>query len=306
MAKQLFKERDAALPLAKLSRLFQIIAALKAGRWTIRQLVERFDSSKSSMYRYLELLEDAGFYIDKDFHDRYFIVTTDDDPMQAQFSMEEMAMMRTLIQADANHPLKSSLLKKLSLNSEIDGMPRLFMKAHLGNLVEQITHAMRCRHRVVLKNYHSANSQAMRDRLVECIHFGDNYGTIIALDCDDLVCKQFKLDRIGEVIETHKPFEHEALHEQKTSDIFGIAGNTTYYVTLRLSVRASLLLREEFPASIPYLTPIDNGYEFTGPVANFNGVGRFVLGLPDEVEVAGPEEFKAYVNEKISRPYFHT
>ena len=97
--------KQTVLPQAKLLKLFQLIATLKAGRWAIKDLIDRFDSSKSSMYRYMELLEEAGFFIEKDFHDRYFIVTTDDDPLQASFTLEEMHLLRTLMQGDGQHPL---------------------------------------------------------------------------------------------------------------------------------------------------------------------------------------------------------
>jgi proteasome accessory factor C len=292
-------KKDKPLPHSRLLKLFQVIAVLKAGRWTIKQLVERFDTSKSTLYRYLELLEEAGFYIEKDFHDRYFIVTTDDDPMQAQFSIEEMSMMRSLIQADASHPLKSAVLKKLSMHSAIDSMPRLFLKAHLGNLVEQLNHALRNKHQVTLKHYHSANSNEVRDRHIEPIHFGDNYGTIVGLDLEDLQCKQFKLDRIGEIVEGHKTFVHEALHQQRPSDIFGLAGGMATWITLHLSLRAYLLLREEYPLAHPYLKSENGKYVFHGPVVNFSGIGRFVMGLFDEIEIIAPAEFKEYVCKKL-------
>lgn len=297
------KERSSALPLAKLLKIFQLISALKAGRWTIKQLVDRLDSSKSSMYRYLELLEEAGFCVEKDFHDRYFVLTTDDDPLQAQFTQEEMSMLRTLIQGDPLHPLTGSVMKKLSLHSELDSMPRLFLKAHLGSLVEQLNNALRNKHQVILKKYHSANSNEVRDRLVEPVHFGDNYTTLIALDVEAQVCKQFKLDRMSEVTETHHAFKYEHLHEQKPSDSFGFAGQPTSWVTLHLSARAYLLLREEHPLALPYLKQEKKVYTFHGPVVNYSGIGRFVLGLQNEIEVVAPKEFKAYVNLKRKKKY---
>jgi proteasome accessory factor C len=293
------KKSETALPLVKLLKLFQLIAILKSGRWTIKQLVDRFDSSKSSMYRYLELLAEAGFCLEKDAHDRYAIITTDDDPLQSQFTQEEMGMLRTLLQTDTHHPLTASVLKKLSFHSELDSMPRLFLKAHLGNLVAQLNTAMRSRHQVILKNYHSANSNEVRDRLVEPIHFGDNYSTIIALDTNEKICKQFKLDRISAIVETHTPFMHEQLHEQKNSDSFGFAGNTTAWITLHLSARAYLLLREEHPLALTYLKHENDTYIFHGPVAHYSGIGRFVLGLIDEIKIIAPEEFKEYVKGKV-------
>ena len=267
------KKTESIIPQAKLLRLFQIIAVLKSGHWTIRQLAERFDTSERTIYRYLNLLEEVDFLIEKDFDNRYFIITSDDDPLQAQFSVEETRLIKKLILAGTNdNPLKNSLLKKLSLNSEIDSMPRLFVKARLGKFVDLLAESIRNKTQVILKSYHSANSNEIRDRLVEPIHFGDNYQSVVALDTQDTICKQFKLDRIGEVLELKKTFEFEAPHQKNQTDIFGMTGDSDTWVTLQLSLRSYLLLREEFPISIPYTEKTDEGYQFHGPVSNFEGV----------------------------------
>lgn len=294
------RKSDPIIPQAKLLRLFQIIAVLKAGRWTIRQLAERFDTSERTIYRYINLLEEVDFLIEKDFDNRYFIITSEDDPSQSQFSVEETRLIKQLIQSGTlDNPLRNLLLKKLALNSEMDSMPRLFLKARLGKFVEQLAEAMRKKQQVILKNYHSANSNEIRDRLVEPIHFGDNYQSIMALDTADKVCKQFKLDRIGEVIIFEKPFAFESLHKKHQTDIFGFTGDADTWVTMELSMRAYLLLREEYPLSMPFLTQEQNHYLFHGPVGNFEGVGRFALGLIDEVKVKGPEAFINFLKNKI-------
>jgi proteasome accessory factor C len=301
-AKKSAKKTESIIPQAKLLRLFQIIAVLKAGHWTIRQLAERFDTSERTIYRYIKLLEEVDFLIEKDFDNRYFIITSDDDPSQSQFSVEETRLIKKLIQSGASeNPLRNILLKKLSLNSELDSMPRLFLKARLGKFVEQLAEAIRTKQQVVLKNYHSAHSNEIRDRLVEPIHFGDNYQSIMALDTTDKVCKQFKLDRIGEIIPFNKPFAFESLHQKNQTDIFGFTGDASTWVTLELSLRAYLLLREEYPLALPYLSKEDEHYLFHGPVASFEGVGRFALGLIDEIKVKSPESFITFLKDKLMK-----
>jgi proteasome accessory factor C len=298
-AKKSAKKTESIIPQAKLLRLFQIIAVLKAGHWTIRQLAERFDTSERTIYRYIKLLEEVDFLIEKDFDNRYFIITSDDDPSQSQFSVEETRLIKKLIQSGASeNPLRNILLKKLSLNSELDSMPRLFLKARLGKFVEQLAEAIRTKQQVVLKNYHSAHSNEI---LVEPIHFGDNYQSIMALDTTDKVCKQFKLDRIGEIIPFNKPFAFESLHQKNQTDIFGFTGDASTWVTLELSLRAYLLLREEYPLALPYLSKEDEHYLFHGPVASFEGVGRFALGLIDEIKVKSPESFITFLKDKLMK-----
>ena len=283
-------------------RLFQIIAVLKSGHWTIKQLADRFDTSERTIYRYINLLEEVDFLLEKDFENRFFIITTEDDPSQAQFSIEETKLIKKLIQTGAqDNPLKSTLLKKLSLNSEIDSMPRLFLKVRLGQFVDQLAESIRNKNQVVLKNYHSANSNEIRDRLVEPIHFGDNYQSIIALDTQDKICKQFKLDRIGEIIEVQTKYQHEDLHKKNQTDIFGFTGDSNTWITLHLSLRAYLLLREEYPLSISFTERTEDGYHFHGPVSNLDGIGRFVLGLMDEIQIKGPDLFKDFIESKLRR-----
>ncbi len=298
--KKIIRKSESIIPQAKLLRLFQIIAVLKAGHWTIRQLAERFDTSERTIYRYINLLEEVDFLIEKDFDNRYFIITSDDDPSQSQFSLEETRLMKKLIQSGTNdNPLKNLLLKKLSLNSELDSMPRLFLKARLGKFVDELAEAIKNKRQVVLKNYHSAHSNEIRDRLVEPIHFGDNYQSIMGLDTMDKVCKQFKLDRIGEVIALNKSFEFESFHQKNQTDIFGFTGDAGTWITLQLSLRAYLLLREEFPLAVSYLTKQEDYYLFHGPVTNFEGVGRFTLGLVDEITIKSPESFIAFLKNKL-------
>jgi proteasome accessory factor C len=299
--KKKLKKPESIIPQAKLLRLFQIIAMLKTGRWSIKSIAERHDTSSRTIYRYLNLLEAVDFPVEKGFDNLYFIQSSDDDPDRAVFTIEEMKLIKKLIQTEVeNNPLKGLLLKKLSLNSEMDQVPRLIVKARLGKLVDQIAQGIRSKKQMILKDYHSANSSDIKDRLIEPIEFGDNYQTIMALDTKDKTCKQFKLDRIGEVIELEKDFKFESLHKKSVADIFGMTGKNTTWVTLQLKMRAYLLLREEHPLSMPYFEKMEDGlYQFHGPVSNFDGIARFVLGLLDEVKIIQPKEFADYIKGKL-------
>jgi proteasome accessory factor C len=293
-------QSESIIPQTKLLRLFQIISVLKTGRWSIASLAERFDTSGRTIYRYIRLLEEVELLIEKDFDNKYFIHSSEDEPGRSEFTLEEMKLIKKLIQSELdNNPLRGVLLKKLSLNSELDKVPRIIVKARLGKIVEQLAQAIRGKKQLILKNYHSANSNEIKDRLIEPIEFGDNYQTIMALDTKDKTCKQFKLDRIGEVVEM-KGFEFEKFHQKSVSDIFGMTGTTTIWITLQLKMRPYLLLREEHPLSIPYFEKKEEGYyQFHGPVHNFDGIGRFVLGLWDEVKIIQPREFQEFVKSKI-------
>ena len=180
-------------------------------------------------------------------------------------------------------------------------MPRLFLKQRIGKFVEEIAEAIRSKQQIILQNYHSANSNEIRDRLVEPIHFGDNYQSVVALDTGDQVCKQFKLDRIGALLIGPLGYQYESLHKKNQSDIFGMSGDSNTLITLQLTLRAYLLLREEFPLAIPYITQTEDGYVFSGPVSSFEGPSRFVLGLIDEIAVVAPDPLRDFIDDKIRK-----
>lgn len=291
---------DAIIPQAKMLRVFKLIALLNAGHWTIAQLAQRVDMTRRSIYRYIKLLEALDFNVEKDFQDRYFIFTSESEDKGTQFTIDETHVLKELIKSEiSRNALKASLLKKLSLNSEMDNMPGLIFKARNGKMVELLSLAIKNKKQVILSAYHSANSSDVRDRLIEPISFGDDYLTILALDAKDKKCKQFKLERIGEVVIHSDPFQYEKYHEKNVPDIFGMTGTTTTLITLKLKMRAYLLLREEFPLAIHYLEKGEDGeYQFYGPVKSFEGISRFVLGLAGDVTVVGPKEFVDVVKGK--------
>jgi len=299
MAKQV---RDTSpIPEGKLLRVLEIIALLKGKGKNITELAARFDMSERSIYRYIRLLEAVGFVIDKDFHNRYFIFTSEDEPGSTNFTIDETNILKELIKKGAfDSPMRNSLIKKLSLNSDLDDMPKVIVKLRIGQMIEKISESIKNKKQVVLKNYHSANSNEIKDRLVEPIQFGTDYQTVVALDTTDKKCKQFKLERIGEVIEMKKKIQFKSLHKKVVSDIFGFTGDASNWITLKLTLRSYLLLREEFPLSIPYTEKTDEGYSFYGPVTNFDGIGRFVLGLMDEVEIKAPKAFQDFVRGRIN------
>lgn len=294
------------IPQAKILRVFQLIGLLKGGGRTIEQLAQQLDTTSRTIYRYFKLLEEIGFIIDQDFHGRYFVHREDGESPEDRFTLEEVAILRQLIQSGASgHPLRGTLLKKLAFHSEAKDVPEQFLKLRVAKMFRTLSEAVENKKQVVLKNYHSANSQEITDRLVEPFQFGEGFQSVLALDTKDKQCKFFKLERIGDVVILDKPYKYSKLHKKSNTDIFGISGRKEIWVTLRLSLRAYVLLREEFPLSQPYLEKEANKnikrYIFNGPVLHFKGVGRFVMGLADEITVLGPPEFKAYIKEKIKQ-----
>lgn len=294
------------IPQAKILRVFQLIGLLKSGGRTVQQLAEQLDANQRTVYRYFKLLEEIGFIIDQDFHGRYFVHREEGESAEDQFSLEEVSVLRQLIQSGATgHPLQNSLLRKLAFHSEARELPEQFLKLRVARMFRFLSEAITEKKQVVLKSYHSANSQEIADRLVEPFQFGEGFQSVLALDTKDKQCKFFKLERIGEVVMLDKGYKFEKLHEKSSTDIFGISGRKETWITMRLSLRAYVLMREEYPLAMPYMGKEEaeepRTYLFNGPVLNYKGVGRFVMGLADEITILGPIDFKSYIKEKLKK-----
>ena len=86
-------------------------------------------------------------------------------------------------------------------------------------------------------------------------------------------------------------------------DLFGLTGGSWIEVQLELSKFAHHLLVEEFPLSRHQIRTVKGRLIYEGRVRSFKGIGRFVLGLPGEVRVIGPEGLVEYVKEKMGSDF---
>ena len=65
---------------------------------------------------------------------------------------------------------------------------------------------------------------------------------------------------------------------------------------------SSNLFAEEYPQAAGYLTPQSDGPTLLQlDVCSFLGIGRFVLGLYEDIEVLGDDDFQKYLKERISK-----
>jgi hypothetical protein len=70
-------------------------------------------------------------------------------------------------------------------------------------------------------------------------------------------------------------------------------------IKLEMSLKARNLLGEEYPLSEQFIGKIeDNRYVFDGWVSAYDGIGRFVMGLPGEVCCAGNEGLLRFLETK--------
>jgi predicted DNA-binding transcriptional regulator YafY len=127
----------------KILRVLQLINLLKVkpGK-SIRSLAKTLAIDNRTIYRYLDLLREIGFELEKDAYNRYFIP---DESGATAFTLspEELAVVKKLLlTAGKDHILKDSILKKLYMHSDIHIQSGQIVKAHLSSLVEKLGEAV--------------------------------------------------------------------------------------------------------------------------------------------------------------------
>ncbi len=290
---------------AKLDRLLNIILTLAGSRsYTLNELCEKLDLSARTVHRYLATIRNCGFIVEV--NDGMYKIPKLEEPFKElkellHFSEEEAYILTKAIHSiDDDNLLKSNLINKLYSLYNFDRVAETVVKKENISTVHLLIKAIQGKKQVLLRQYRSSHGRLVRDRLVEPFGFTTNYQFVWAFEPESRICKLFKTSRIGTVDVLEKDFMYEDQHEKMPMDVFRISSNEQMRVVLHLSLRAYNLLTEEYPLAEQYLTQLtDNLWQFDAPACGFEGVGRFVMGLGDEVDVIEPESFKEYLRVRI-------
>ena len=291
-------------------RLLRLLLLLSGNhRLTLREIAERIETTERTVYRYIETLRDQGFIVYRE--GKSFTIDRGAQGWKQiadllHFTREESWILNRAIMAlDDEVAIKQNLAGKLYSIYNLKGIPYPVIRRNQSEKVCCLIRAIENRETVLLHDYQSPNSDTVSDRLVEPFEFTLNYGFVWCFEHESQRNKLFKTARIRSVIPTGHSWTHVALHRSEPTDMFRISGSKSVIVALRLSLRAASLLMEEYPESEDCITGEPcKGYRFCGPVNSFEGIGRFVLGLPDEIEVEEPQEFRDFLNRKIKDKIF--
>ena len=289
----------------KIERVLRLMKMMTSGnRYTVEQLAERLDTSYRSIYRYIDTFKEVGFVVHKEEGGVYRLGKESpyfkDISQLIHFTDEEAHIVNQLIGAlDDTNALKQNLRRKLSSVYNCTSLANSIVKGKNAENVNHIIEAIEEHRQVILHDYSSSHTGSKRDRLVEPIEFTTNYVQIWCYDTSDGKTKLFNTARIGEVEVLESAWQHEAEHKCGYIDIFRNMGFEQYRVQLRLGVMSHNLLLEEYPLAERDLTQIDETHwHFDTQVCNYAGIGRFVLGLAEDIEVIDSPDFIDYLREK--------
>jgi predicted DNA-binding transcriptional regulator YafY len=289
----------------RIYRLFQLINYLRAEpAKSVRSIESFLNTSERTVYRYLDLLKDLGFNIERDVNNKMFIAASSDIDL-IPFTPQEADYLKKLIfSTGKDNQLAQSVLQKVQQSSEIQIGANSLFKAHLAKIVEQISVAIIEGKQLLIKGYSSANSQSITDRLVEPTSFTDNYDAVSAFEISTNLNKYFNIERMSSVQVLDIPMQHETKHEFLKPDIFGFQDKSMdKEIEIEMSMRAYLLLKEEYPMSTAFIKSIpDTGkYYFKANVQSFKAPGRFVMGFLEEIQVIGSVDFIKYMDKLVHK-----
>lgn len=296
----------------KIERLLRLMMMLTANnRYTVEELADKLYTSPRTIYRYIDTFKEAGFLVVKkgdyfriDKKSRYF----KDISQLVHFTEEEAYILNSAIESiDPTNAIKQNLKAKLASVYDFKMLAECVVKGENARNVNSIIEAIEEKKQIVLHNYTSAHSKVVSDRTVEPLAFTTNYIQVWAYEVSSGRNKLFKLSRIGSVEVLEKNWEFENEHNVGMMDIFRITSFEQIPVTLKLGLRAASLLVEEYPLGEKYLTPIPDDsahYTLNISVCGYEGIGRFVMGLLDDIEIIEGEGLKQFLKERMKLAKF--
>ena len=289
----------------KLERLLRLMKLLTANTtYNVDQLAERLRMSRRTIYRYIDTFREAGFVIKKsgdcirlDKESPHFR----DISQLVHFTEEEAVILKNAIEnIDDTNMLKQNLKRKLYSVYDNKTLADTVVRGKNAPNIRRLIEAIEQERQAVLHGYLSAHGGGVRDRRVEPFAFTTNYVQVWCYDLESHTNKLFKTSRIGSVELSEAAWEHQEAHSEGFIDAFRMHGGARRRVRLELGLLACNLLCEEYPLAERDIRPAGRGrWLLNTEVAGMAGVGRFVVGLLDDIRIIDSPELTDYLRNYL-------
>jgi hypothetical protein len=264
---------------------------------SVDTLISLTKNSKSALYRRLSLLKDLGFQLSKDSRHRYSIQQFDAHSL----TLDERTFITGIIKvSDHSTAMIESIIAKLNVHQTIPDPIKLTTLQKI-KLLSIINFAIQHDYSLSILNYQSTSLNKKKKRNVIPIFFSNIQMSLYTYDLDVEDHRVYKLMRMGDV-ELGDKHHHYFEELDAVMDYFGFVGNPVYEVKLLLTQRGRSLLIEEVPESKNDITPsgdVKFPYRFKSVVCDYAGIGRFIMGIGQEVVIVGSDELKNYVRKYL-------
>lgn len=290
----------------KTQKLIQLLIYLIGNKRHHKEdLCERFDISERGLYRYLNDIEACGFVVNRD--GAYYNVLKNHQIKPflniIHFSQDELSLLKFLFQNlnDEEHKVAERLITKLNIVYDSKLLKTNDNESFMVK-VKTIQDALAKEMVLDIKSYSSGSQSIAKDRRVEPISFTENYEYIWALDLSDDKVKKFKVSRMAAVSVSDYRWTNKERHDVPMEDVFRMgAQKLDKEVSFRMDLLAYNLLKEEYPQALAHVQQEGEYYNIRLKVANYQGVGRFVLGLLGRVTNVEPQAFSDYLKGVVEK-----
>ena len=289
----------------KLERLLRLMKMLTGNiSYSLPEIADRLEMSERSVFRYINTFREAGFVVKRkgniyklDKSSPHF----KDISKLLHFSEEESHILKSAIDSiDENNLLKQNLKRKLATVYDYKILAKTIIKSQNAANISNIIEAVENKKQILLKNYSSANSNIVRDRIVEAFEFTTNYIQIWAYEPESKANKLFKVSRIGLIEILDIDWKKENEHKSGFVDIFRISSFNQKTIKLKMGVRATMLLKEEYPLAEKDIKQIDsNKWMLETKLSSYEGVARFIMGLLSDIEIIDSEDLQDFIRAKL-------
>ena len=274
--------------------------------YTTPELADLLEITERSIYRYIRSFKDNGFVLEKRNPNIHKLLKMPLDEIKLdeliQISSEEAFILHTLLLSiTGGSQIHINLEQKLAALFDATSITEIIGKKTAAENVRILKKAIDEKECVELIDYESGHTMKVSDRIVEPYGFSTNYADVYAYEPASGICKTFKITRIGWVRPIGTEWEFEEKHEVIDPDCFRVNGKESIPVTLRMTLMAKNLLIEEYPLSMRDISYEDGYWLLNTVVKDLAGVGRFYLGLSDQIEIIDSPKLESYVKRRLKK-----
>ncbi len=269
---------------------------------TVYDLAKKLETTYRSIYRYIDTFQDAGFVVQKMGAGIYQLVSVNRRVPNLNkivyFSEEEACVINQLIEGlDNGNTMKQNLRQKLASVYESAPLTDFIDKKSNAQNIRELSNAIRDGKKVILRGYKSSHSGITSDREIEPFGYTNNYIHVWGFDLKDCRNKMFGIARIGDVEILDENWTHTKEHHKQEIDLFHMPGEKTIHVKLLLGLKAKNLLVEEYPLAEKEIRKSGHKWILETDVCSMLGIGRFVIGLADDIKVVDSPSLIEYINQ---------
>ena len=274
--------------------------------YTTPELADLLEITERSIYRYIRSFKDNGFVLEKRNPNIHKLLKMPLDEIKLdeliQISSEEAFILHTLLLSiTGGSQIHINLEQKLAALFDATSITEIIGKKTAAENVRILKKAIDEKECVELIDYESGHTMKVSDRIVEPYGFSTNYADVYAYEPASGICKTFKITRIGWVRPIGAEWEFEEKHEVIDPDCFRMNGKESIPVTLRMTLMAKNLLIEEYPLSMRDISYKDGYWLLNTVVKDLAGVGRFYLGLSDQIEIIDSPKLESYIKRRVRK-----